>query len=157
MATTTATLRIRARVIVTKWTPKPRAFAKHLANDPIVKRIVGGVADDIVWAAKIRVGTSPKSPKGAKYPKINGAYWSASPQAVGREIRVKDVTTKFPRTRSFQYDIMVGLVVADHPYSQAYERGGLGIRANKFMRRAANGVIARNPALSRKSGLRKVN
>lgn len=153
----TANLRVKAKITVESWKDKPDALATHLANDPRVASILKGVGNEIVAEAKSNMGTSTVSPKGFKYERIHGTYWSAAPAAIANEIKVKDVTKRYPRTRATQYEQMVALVVADHPYSQAYERGKSTIRANKFMRRAANAVVGRHTWLRRKNGLRGVS
>jgi hypothetical protein len=158
-------INLKFKFEVKQFKPKPDALAAHLVADPSAKRVVLGVAEDIAASARTHLGLSNAAPKGVVYAPLigtgsgwkalkkgarNGTYFSAAPAAVGRDIKVKDATKVFHKRR----EIRVALVVADHPYSMAYEYGSMGIKSKRFLSRSAVGVAARHTWLFPKHGLK---
>lgn len=130
---------------------EPKKLADALVMEPKVATKIAAVGNSIVKRAKQRMGTSKIAPGKAEYPLIYGTYWSAAPSAVTKEIKFKDFQVWTIDYKSLRK--VVGLVISNHPYSLAYERGGLGIIPNKFLTGAARDVIGKTPGVKRMYGL----
>ena len=137
--------------------PRPQAIGHFLTTNQAVRRQVLAVANEVADEAQRNLNQlGPPGPK-VIYPKWAPpkstkppVRWSAKPNRVAQQIRVKDTTQVFPLGAP-KYAVTrvtrVGLVVSDHPYSWPYQWGGLGIRASGFFTKAVATVRGRHAGL----------
>jgi hypothetical protein len=141
-------LKIRGRIEVKSWHPKPEALGRALAADPGVRERLTGLAEQVSTAAQTNLYSLGILPPGkVDYPRHLGKFWSAQPYRVAQLVSVKDATKVFPldAPNVSQAEVTrVALVVSDHPYSFPHEFGGYGIKSSGFMRKAVRDVAASN-------------
>lgn len=140
-------LQIRGRIEVRRMTKRPDVLGRAMAANPRVRAGILSLAEEVAREARSGFANAP-NPRGRVISRrYRGIYWSSAPSAVAAQVSVKDTGRTFPlRARSVSRArvTQVALVIADHPYSYAYEFGGLGIQSSAPLRRATRLVASRH-------------
>lgn len=135
-----------------EWRIDEAEFSKQLGANSSVRSGLNSIAQDIVSDAKGRLSQAathtPKDPQ-----RYLGKYWSSKPSAVAGLFQVKD-TRVFPTTsaKTPGREAPVVLIINDHPYSTAYERGVAGFPRVPALREALKAKAASSPKYRYRKG-----
>ena len=106
---------------------------------------LNSIADEVAEEAQKVLKMQTTTPS-VKQKRVNGRYWSLAPSAVAKQVKRKDGSELFSLKAERVKEIgvtRVSLAVADHPYSKAYQFGGSGFPATRFLTTACRRVAAR--------------